>query len=424
MRGLDRDAHEAERLQALAALRQGDKAPMAAWLRRHLFEHVLPFWEPLVDEENGGLFTCVSDAGEVIAGDKWLWSQWRAVWVCSRIFNTLDPDPKWRDRAQRIAGFCMAHGWLEEAQGWALLVDREGKLLRGYESIYVDAFAVYGMTELAQATGDTVWLQRAEFTAEQAMARIDRLGDQLPHWPYPISPGTKMHGIPMIWSLKLAGLGAATGNARWRKTARSMLQEIDTDFYEAEGDWIREITERDSGSASDCVAVTVPGHVIEALWFRRCAESSDVESVLPLEETWRRVQRHFELGWEEQTGGGLLLATNARGEVATEGWGMADLKLWWPVTEAMFAAVLGWAETGQGDWLDWYERLWRLAGDHYIDWEHGEWRQKLNRDLSPFAGTVALPVKDPFHLPRSLILQIELLERGVTPPAASVSYSP
>jgi hypothetical protein len=35
----------------------------------------------------------------------------------------------------------------------------------------------------------------------------------------------------------------------------------------------------------------------------------------------------------------------------------------------------------------------------------------LNRDLTRWEGVIALPVKDPFHLPRSLILQIELLER-------------
>ena len=45
-----------------------------------------------------------------------------------------------------------------------------------------------------------------------------------------------------------------------------------------------------------------------------------------------------------------------------------------------------------------------------MDWQNGEWRQKLNRDLTPMTTVVALPVKDPFHLPRSLILQIELLE--------------
>ena len=76
---------------ALRQLRQGARAPMAQWLRSHLFEHVLPFWEPHAREAADGLSTCVSDTGAVLSTDKWLWSQWRAVWVFSRIYNRLDP---------------------------------------------------------------------------------------------------------------------------------------------------------------------------------------------------------------------------------------------------------------------------------------------------------------------------------------------
>ena len=92
------------------------------------------------------------------------------------------------------------------------------------------------------------------------------------------------------------------------------------------------------------------------------------------------------------------------------------------LANGLFATLLGWQETNDAYWIGRYEQLWELAWQHYVDWTHGEWRQKLNRDLSPFAGTVALPVKDPFHLPRSLILQIELLESG-QPPTVATPFS-
>lgn len=72
------------------------------------------------------------------------------------------------------------------------------------------------------------------------------------------------------------------------------------------------------------------------------------------------------------------------------------------------------------EWLDRYESLWEVCWAHYVDWEHGEWRQKLGRDFSPLTETIALPVKDPFHLPRSLIMQIELLENKTPPRVATV----
>ncbi len=412
---LDRKTHEAELQQALSRLHEGDRIAMARWLRQHLFEHVLPFWDRQMDVERGGLFTCVSDQGEKVAGDKWLWSQWRAVWVFARIFNTLDPDSKWRDRAEQIARFCLKFGWLEEEQGWALLLKQDGTMKRGYESIYVDAFAVYGLSELYRATGNHDWIERARLTATHAVRRIEEMGDQLPHFPYPIALGTKPHGVPMIWSLKLASLGAAAQDQAWMERSWSMLREIDRDFYDESEDRVCETASLDGDSTTLSPRVTVPGHVIEGMWFRWVAEQTSAKPTLGAKEFWRRTERHFDLGWEESSGGGLLLATDARGMVAEAGWPLADLKLWWPLTEALVTSLFGWHETADLKWHRWYARLWQLACGHYVDWENGEWRQKLDRSLQPFSGTVALPVKDPFHLPRSLILQIELLESGRTP---------
>jgi len=60
---------------ALQRLRQGERAPMAQWLRQHLFGHVLPFWDRHGFDARGGLNTCVSDSGQILSTDKWLWSQ-------------------------------------------------------------------------------------------------------------------------------------------------------------------------------------------------------------------------------------------------------------------------------------------------------------------------------------------------------------
>ncbi len=422
MSGLDRNEHEAAGRAALASLKRADTAPMAAWLRGHLFGHVLPFWDPMRDTESGGLFTCVADDGQVVSGDKWLWSQWRAVWVYARLFNTLDRHEKWRDRALKIAQFCVRHGWLESEQGWALLLDRSGTVKRGYESVYVDAFAVYGLVELAAATRDSTWLDLARKTADAAMARISRMGAQLPHFPYPIPAGAKPHGVPMIWSLKLAGLAAATGESRYVETCRAMMTEVWRDFYSATADRIHEtVSSTADAFLGPTAEVTVPGHVIEGLWFQRLIAAQLGLESQGAAETWRVIARHYDLGWDEAQGGGLLLATGADGHPApAAGWAFGETKLWWPQTEALFASLLGWHETGEQGWLGRYEQLWELCWAHYVDWENGEWRQKLNRDLSPLTGTIALPVKDPFHLPRSLMLQIELLENKTPPRVATV----
>lgn len=396
--------------QALSALRAGERPPLATWLRRHLFEHVLPFWERHAFDPKGGLCTCIADDGAIQSRDKWLWSQWRAVWVFARIYNTLDRNPVWLERARGIAAFCLRHGWLESEQGWALLLDADGRVLRGYESVYVDGFALYGLIELYRATGDAGIRGWAVRTADSVLARLARPYDKLPHFPYPIPPGAQPHGIPMIWSLKFAELGALLGESKYLQAARRFADEIFGQHYDAELDCILEFVRLGGGRFAGPVGkVVVPGHVIENMWFQLDVLARAGGDPARAALAHRLTLRHLELGWDREHGG-LRLGVNYDGSEPVA-WNFADTKLWWPHTEILISTLRGWQETGQPEFFDWYARVWRLCLERYVDWEHGEWRQKLNRDLTPMTGVVALPVKDPFHLPRSLILQIELLEK-------------
>lgn len=400
---------------ALAQLRQGTRAPMTRWLRDHLFGHVMPFWERHGFAESGGLNTCIDDAGRILSTDKWLWSQWRAVWVFSRIYNRIDPDPRWLQHARDLADFCIRTGWDERAEGWALTVSQTGSILRGHESIYTDGFAVYGLVELFRATGEAGIRQLACQTADAALRKLSGPRDAVPHFPYPIPSGAKPHGIPMMWSLVLAELGQALREPRYLAAADALSAEIFRDFYRRERDLCFEFVRADGtpfpGPQGTAV---VPGHVVEDMWFQiRVAELTG-RTAPGREEMHRLALRHLEIGWDATHGGGLLLAIDADGK-SPVGWNFADTKLWWPQTEALYATLLGAMQTGRPVFLDWYERLWRLCLEHYVDWENGEWRQKLDRSLTPLQGVIALPVKDPFHLPRSLIMQIELLEDASSP---------
>ena len=92
-----------------------------------------------------------------------------------------------------------------------------------------------------------------------------------------------------------------------------------------------------------------------------------------------------------------------------EGWGD---KLWWVHSEALYTTLLCYHRTGEARFLEWHEKVFSYTFRTFPnrDSEVREWKQICKRDGSPQDKVVALPVKDPFHITRNLILILELLE--------------
>ena len=172
-----------------------DRKRLAEFWEDHLFSHLLPFWEKYAFDEQGGLNTMLADDGTLLGTDKWLWGQFRAIWVFSKIYNTLDPDPRWLKYAEHIYRFTTAHGWDNAGDGWALCLSQTGEIITGAESIYTDAFALAGLTEYARALdvtdGELALLVKK--TANAVLRKLEWPHDRIPHAPYPVPPGARVH---------------------------------------------------------------------------------------------------------------------------------------------------------------------------------------------------------------------------------------
>ena len=379
------------------------------FLKQHLLDSVVPFWIEHAIDPDGGINTCIRDDGTLVNRDKWLWSQWRAVWVFASLYTMVEARPEWLQIAQRIYEFSARHGWDEQVGGWSLRLSGDGQVLDGCDSLYVDGFAIYGLVALAKITRDAEMIDLARRTADNAIRRLQAPHDEIPHFPYPIPKGARVHGLPMMFALTLWELGQFLDEQDYRQAALAMSDDVFANFYRRDRDMILErIATNNSEFASPLGSVVVPGHVIEDMWFQ-IHIARDRGDIRRINEAVRLTKRHIELGWDEPHGG-IILAIDADGGPEV-GWKFADTKLWWPQTEAMYALLLAYEHCRQ-DWcLDWYDQVHTYAFSHYPVVEHGEWRQKLSRDGSPFTNTVALPVKDPFHLPRALLYCIDVLSR-------------
>jgi N-acylglucosamine 2-epimerase len=78
----------------------------------------------------------------------------------------------------------------------------------------------------------------------------------------------------------------------------------------------------------------------------------------------------------------------------------------------MYATLLAYELTGEPWCLEWFERVSDWAWSHFPA-PDGEWYQKLTREGDPITEVIALPVKDPFHLPRAAILIMQLMEKAL-----------
>ncbi|QDS99130.1 AGE family epimerase/isomerase [Adhaeretor mobilis] len=386
-----------------------DLPQLRDFLGKHLLDSVIPFWFQHAVDDAGGLNTCIRDDGSLINRDKYLWSQWRAVWVYSKLYNQIEKKQQWLDLAEHIYDFASSYGWDEDFGGWRLQLAYDGSVLQGCDSCYVDAFAIYGLTEFAKASGREEPLALARKTADNALRRLALPHDKIPHAPYPIPPNARVHGVPMIFGLIIWELGCLLEEPRYKDAALAMSDDIFNNFVRPERNLLLERIGADNSEyPAPLGTAVVPGHVIEDMWFQIHIAGSvgDSERV---QEACQLLKRHVEIGWDKKHGG-LLLAVDANG--ANEvGWEFHSTKLWWPHTEALYGLLLAYEQTRDREYLDWYDQIHQYSFDHFPDPKHGEWIQKLDRAGKPITDVVCLPVKDPFHLPRALILSLEVLDR-------------
>lgn len=380
---------------------------LLAIYRAELLERTVPFWlEHAIDWDNGGILTCISDEGQVLSTDKYMWSQLRAIWTFSALYNKIEARTEWLDVARHIFNFVKGCGRDDDGQ-WVFCVDQAGNILQGATSIYADGFAIYGLTELARATGDSEAIDLALQTYQNVQQRL-AAPDSYQTDPYPLPEGVKAHGISMIFSQVFSELGYLLNRQDIIDASLHHAREVMDVYRRPNRKLLFEFASLDNSLInSPRGRAVVPGHAIESMWFmihifQRLGNDERIRQAI---ET---IKWHIEFGWDEEYGG-ILLARDAEG--GDPWWSFADSKLWWPHTESLYALLLAYQISGQPWCLDWFERVHNYAFSHYPVPGHGEWTQKLDRRGQKFTQTVALPVKDPFHLPRGLIYCVQVLER-------------
>lgn len=420
-----------------------DSAHYLSFFRQELTENLLHFWmSRCLDKENGGYLNCFSnDGSKLVSTDKYTWSQGRFLWMFSRLSmmeSTLFNEEERKtflNYAKNGYEFLSKHVLMGEGDyRCVFLMDAQGNPktvgdFEGYDlSISADCFVVMGLAAYCRAAGDEkAW----DFAKKLGQSVWDRYqSGNFRSLPYPVTPAHNSHAKPMILCNVCCELYKAAEEFEpayadhIKEQIRICHEEVFTAFRDKK-DLIHEFTRADGsfGQYLFCQHIN-PGHTLEDMWFE--LEAGDILGTDRYFEAIEKVViATMELGWDKEYGGIYhFIACDgpdtqyplAEGEKEPQmalvlgDWGS---KLWWVHSEAMYTTLLMYCRTGKEVFLDLFQKVFDYTYKTFPnpDREIREWIQIRTREGKPQEKVVALPVKDPYHIIRNVLLIIELLEK-------------
>jgi len=376
-----------------------------------LIHDVIPFWEAnCPDREYGAYFTCLERDGSVYDTEKFMWMQWRIVWMFCELYCKLERNENWLHIAESGYRFLAKYGKDEQSRYYFALA-RDGRPTMAPYSVFSECFAVMGASAYYRATGD-------ESAKAEALRAFDEYlrRENCPkgEWTKE-APGRdpmRSLGFYMMKANLYVVLEECLGDTSFQQELLETINIMLDVFWNEERQVMFENVHLDG--RFDLYSMSGrhlnPGHAIEAMWFVMNAASK-----MGKQDVVRRacdiVLAELEFGWDTEYGG-IYYFMDVLGKPHVElQW---DMKLWWVHNEALIATAMAYKLTGRHEFAEWFERIHEWTWSHFPDSEHGEWFGYLDR-----CGRVTNTLKGGkwkgfFHLPRMLLVCSQLLGNSST----------
>jgi N-acylglucosamine 2-epimerase len=374
--------------------------------RAALFDDVVPWWmSHSLDREYGGYFSLLERDGRPWAADKYMWMNGRQVWQLSHLYNTHQQNPEWLSAAALGAEFMRRYAFKDDGK-MHFRLDRQGRSRSEVLSVYTEVFGAIAMAEYGKASGDEWYWARGVEMYDLLMPRLGRPSDTA-MLGYPIDAAFHLHAHDMCRITVAWVFHEIRPDPRFDDDLTRSLRSILDRHWKPEMPALLENVAMDGSPMLDLPEGRMfhPGHAVESAWMlMEIARKRGDEDLL--RTSLRILLASLEHGWDEDYGGIRYLTNVDRTPTHPL---EADMKLWWPHGEALYALLLAWDLTGRDDFARWYGKVHEYTFDHFPDPEYGEWFGYLNRDGSPVWTAKANGWKGFFHLPRALYRCYRLL---------------
>ena len=375
--------------------------------KQDLNERVIPFWlKNSPDWENGGTFTCLDRDGSVYDTKKYIWLQGRSVWMCSKFYNDLTPNPQFLKVAELGLNFIEKNA-IDEKGRYYFSLTQDGKPYFYQRKVYGAVFCMLAYLEYSKSTGKQEYLKKAVdlFWEIKKWIEDPTLLDR------PVLkglPATSALADVMVLASMAIELAEVDSDPRYIEVMKDALTKVNMHFIREKNILVenvpldgKDITQWPEGRFFN------PGHSIEVAWF-----ILHLLKFVPDDKMQKKaldiIEGSLNLGWDKDFGGlYYFMDTQNKPTLQLE----SSMKLWWPHTEALYALTLAYSITRDEKWLDWLEKVHEYTYSHFVDTEFGGWFGYCDRRGNLTHTSKGGNYKGFFHVPRALHLCILEMEK-------------
>jgi len=371
--------------------------------------NILPYWyKNSMDDVNGGFFGRIdhnnhpvedADRGGILVA--------RILWSFSAAYKQF-PLPEIEELAHRAYHYLSDYLIDTDHGGVFWTVDHEGRVSDDRKHVYVQAFAIYGLSEYFSSFGVEAAIKKAEVIYKiveefcidpeyggyfEAYSRDWKLIDD-------VRLSDKDENEPKSMNTHLHVLEGYTNLYRYMpdENLRGRIEELlaifDQHIFNDSKTSMTCFFDTNWDPKSDLISC---GHDIEASWL--CLEAAQViESTHWIEkfsETALKVS--YTVNKETDPDGGLINERTPFSESDTD-------KDWWPQAEALVGHLNAFGISGRSEFLKAALNSWDFIKAFIIDDIGGEWFEKVNRNGKPYDELDKVRLwKAPYHNTRAML---------------------
>lgn len=392
---------------------------------KHLKEKILPFWNALKDDENGGFYGYMDvDHNVNQKADKGMILNSRILWFYSNCYLTLTDDPerdKYLELAKQAYDFLVKYGFDKENPGIYWMLTYDGKPSDETKHSYNQAFAIYALSSYYDASGDTEALKKALslfYLLENKCFKTDGYEEAYKRDYSGLVENDKlsengviatrtMNTLLHIWEayselyrvIDKKEPDAAAVAASMNTILKIFVQKV----YSEENRRLEVFFDDDYNTLIDLYSY---GHDIEASWLldrglEILGNAADIELKKETERIIDVLISHvFERGYDK-----ARCATMAECENGID----AVQKIWWVQAESVVGFTNGYSRSGNTEYKQTAADIWDFIQDNIVDSDSkGEWFQEKDSPEGEKLPMVS-PWKCPYHNGRMCLEMINRL---------------